>query len=95
MLWKVATTTRPFCLSRVQAQEFVLSKDIDLALKDGVLGTNNKKTGQTFALMLLSPADHVQLSVQNHSALISGKRPPLTEPDGYYFGHVPEFSPSK
>ena len=83
-----------FCLPLTRsAQEFVPLKDVDLALKQGAVGTVNRKTGETFALMVLSPADEAQLSVQNHSALIRIIYPaffegnkPYTYRVAYYLG---------
>ncbi len=77
-------------------KEFIAQKEIDLGLKDGFIGTLNKKTGETFALMLLDRADRAQLRAERHSALIRITYPPFAAKNqtytyrvAYYFGKEP------
>jgi hypothetical protein len=59
----------------------------------GYIGTLNKKTGERFALLMLTPAERSQLVVENHSALMRVTYPAFTAKNeaynyrvGYYFG---------
>jgi hypothetical protein len=77
-------------------EDFVPSKKIDLGLRVGFVGTLNKQANQTFALMLLTPAQNTQLVVEDHSALIRATYPAFTEKNrvytyqvGYYLGTEP------
>lgn len=77
-------------------EDFVPLKRIDLEVKDGFVGTFNKMTGETFALMLLSPAEKGQMAVDNHSALIRVTYPAFGAKNqtyvyrvAYYFGKEP------
>jgi hypothetical protein len=56
--------------------EFVPTKSINLGAQAGVLGTINKQTGETFALMPLTAVARSQFVVNDHSAIIR-----LTYPD--------------
>ncbi len=58
-------------------QDFVPQQKINLGLGGEFIGTFNKKTGETFALMLLDPIAKSELIVENHSALIRVHFPPL------------------
>ena len=74
-------------------EDFVPQRKVDLGVRAGYFGTTNKQTGETFALMMLTPAERSQLAVENHSALVRTIYPPFTEKNktytyrvGYYFG---------
>ncbi len=78
------------------AEEFIPQKGIGLGLKDGFIGTVNKKTGETFALMLLDPAAKTEVRTQQHSGLIRVTYPAFAEKNqtysyrvAYYFGKEP------
>ena len=74
-------------------EEFVPQRRIELGVRTGYAGTLNKKTGETFALMLLTPVEKSQWVVENHSALLRAIYPAFTAKNqtysyrvGYYFG---------
>ena len=74
-------------------EDFVPQRKIDLGVRAGYFGTVNKQSGETFALMMLTPAERSQLVVENHSALIRSIYPAFTEKNqtytysvGYYLG---------
>jgi hypothetical protein len=74
-------------------EDFVPQKRVELGVRTGYAGTVNKKTGETFALMLLTPAERSQMVVENHSALLRAIYPTFTAKNqpynyrvGYYFG---------
>jgi hypothetical protein len=77
-------------------EDFVPGGRIDLHLRSGYVGTLNKNTGETFALLLLSPAEGSQLQVEKHSAFIRASYAPFAAKDepysyrvGYYLGKQP------
>ena len=77
-------------------EEFVPQRRIELGVRTGYAGTLNKKTGETFALMLLTPAERSQMVVENHSALLRAIYPTFTTKNetysyrvGYYLGKEP------
>jgi hypothetical protein len=74
-------------------EDFVAEKRVELGVRTGYVATINKKTGETFALMLLTPAERSQMVVENHSALLRALYPAFTAKNqpynyrvGYYFG---------
>jgi hypothetical protein len=74
-------------------EEFVPQRRLELGVRSGFVGTVNKKTGETFALMVLTPAERSQMAVENHSALLRVIYPAFTTKNeaysyrvGYYFG---------
>lgn len=74
-------------------EEFTPTKRIDLAGARGVVGTVNKQSGETFALLSLTSPARMQLAVENHSALIRVTYPQFEQKDetyryrvAYYFG---------
>ena len=75
------------------SEEFVPQKRVNPGLAAGYIGTLNKKTGERFALLMLTPAERSQLVVENHSALMRVTYPTFTAKHeaynyrvGYYFG---------
>jgi len=75
------------------ADEFVPLRKVDLAGSSGFVGTVNKKTGETFALMALTPAAKSQLVVETRAALIRVIYPDFAAKNetykyraAYYFG---------
>ena len=83
-----------FCLPPMSnPREFAAAKDVELTLRTGVFGTVNGSTGDRFAIMVLTPAEKAQLSVQNHSAIVRITYPNFLEANkpntyrvAYYFG---------
>jgi hypothetical protein len=79
-------------------EEFVPQRRIELGVRTGYAGTLNPKTGETFALMLLTPAERSQMVVENHSALLRVIYPAFTTKNetysyrvAFYFGkELPE-----
>jgi hypothetical protein len=74
-------------------EEFVPQKRVNPGVTAGYIGTLNKKTGERFALLMLTPAERSQLAVEDHSALLRVIYPAFTAKDGsynyrvgYYFG---------
>jgi hypothetical protein len=74
-------------------EEFVPQRRIDVGIRSGTWGTINKQSGETFALMMLTPAERSQLVVENHSALLRTIYPVFAEKNktytyrvAYYFG---------
>jgi hypothetical protein len=59
-------------------EDFIPHQKTDLGSKVGFIGTLNKKSGQTFAVLMLTPAESSQLVVEGHSALIRILYPPFT-----------------
>ncbi len=64
-----------------------------MGIRAGYWGATNKQSGETFALMILTPAERSQLVVENHSALLRAIYPAFAEKNktytyrvGYYFG---------
>jgi hypothetical protein len=66
------------------AEEFVPLRKVELAASNGFVGTVNKLTGETFALMWLSPAVKSQMVADNHSALIRVTYPDFAEKNETY-----------
>ena len=77
-------------------EDFVPQRKIDLGVRAGYFGTINKQSGETFALMMLTPSERNQLAVEDHSALIRTIYSPFAEKNqtytyrvGYYIGKEP------
>lgn len=77
-------------------EDFMPQRKIDLGVRTGYFGTINKQSGETFALMLLTPAERSQLVVENHCALVRSIYSPFAEKNqtytyrvGYYVGKEP------
>ncbi|MFB3921094.1 MAG: alpha-amylase family protein [Terriglobia bacterium] len=74
-------------------EDFVPQRKIDLGMRAGYFGTIHKQTGETFALMMLTPAERSQLAIEGHSALVRSIYPAFAEKNrtytyrvGYYLG---------
>ncbi len=65
-------------------QEFVPGNKSDLAATTGFFATRNQQTGETFALMLLTPPEKINLVTENHSALLRVTYPGFDEPNRAY-----------
>ena len=74
-------------------EEFIPEKNADLPAASGFIGAIHKQTGETFALLSLSPLAKSQLAVHAHAATIrliypdfSVKNQPYTYRTAYFFG---------
>ena len=65
-------------------EDFSPQRKIDLGVRAGYFGTVNKQSGETFALMMLTPAERSQLVVENHSALLRVVYPAWAEKNRGY-----------
>ncbi len=65
-------------------EEFIPARKIELAGPAGFVGTLNKQTGGTFALLWLTPAARTQMVVERHSALLRVIYPEFARKDAAY-----------
>jgi len=74
-------------------EEFIPERNVDLPAASGFVGAINKQTGETFAVLSLSPLAESQLAVHPHAATIrmiypqfAEKNPTYTYRAAYFFG---------
>ncbi|MBZ5565316.1 MAG: beta-galactosidase [Acidobacteriia bacterium] len=65
-------------------EEFAPGRKIELAGTAGFVGTINKQTGETFALLSLTPAAKTQVVTEGHSALLRVLYPDFARKDEPY-----------
>lgn len=89
--WFAAETPEGYTL-----HDFAPDQEVALPLRRGLFGTRNKKSGQTFALMLLTPGATSRLAASNHSASVRVTYPPFEKGSaprhyrvGYYVSGEP------
>jgi hypothetical protein len=78
-------------------QDVAANKNVDLPAATGFLGATHKQTGETFALMSLSPLAKIQLAAHAHAATIRLIYPDFASPNqlyhyraAYFFGKAKE-----
>jgi hypothetical protein len=79
------------------AEEFSTNKNLDLSAATEFIGATHKQTGETFALMSLTPLAKIQLAAHAHAATIRLIYPDFASPNqlynyraAYFFGKANE-----
>lgn len=74
-------------------EEFIPGESVDIPSSCSIVGTINRHTGETFAVLSLSPLAKTQLAVHQHAATIrliypefAAKNQPYTYRAAYFFG---------
>ena len=77
--------------------EFPIKKNVDLPGKAGFIGATHRRTGETFALMSLTPVAKIQLATHEHAATFRLIHPDFSVPNrpykyeaAYFFGKAEE-----